>query len=146
MLSILLNEDLWFPAAVTLGLIATAGFVSLKRTALPAMSTRVLCGLNLFYGVLIGIMGFGHLLAVTIKVAQGTLPETTNLWFVYPFGIGLAFPAWWLVATVVGLTQGERTARTRAIGLNVWLGLALIVPGGPLAAPALLNVAMLARR
>ena len=94
----------------------------------------------------IGIMGFGLLFAVTINHVQGTLPQAINRWFVYALGVGLTLPAWWLVATVVGLARGERTARTRAIGLNVWLGLVLIVPGGPLAAPAVLNVAMLARR
>ncbi len=145
MLSVLLNEDLWFPTSVVIGLMTTVVFISSKRAAVPAISTRFMCGLNLFYGVLIGIMGFGHLLAVTIHLAQRTLPATTNLWFVYPLGIGLALPAWGLVATVQGLTRGERAARTRAIGLNVWLGLVLLVPAGPMAGPAVLNIAMLAR-
>ncbi len=79
MLSVLLNEDLWFPTSVVIGLMATVVFISSKRAVLPATSTKVMCGLNLFYGVLIGIMGFGHLLAVTINLAQGTLPATTSL-------------------------------------------------------------------
>ena len=94
--------------------------------------------------VVIGIMGIGHLLAVMIKSVLGTLPSSTNLWFVYLFGLALVIPAWWLVASVEGLTKDVKSARHKAIGLNAWLGLVLLVPAGPLAAPAALNVLLLA--
>ncbi len=100
----------------------------------------VVCGLNLFYGFVIGIMGFGHLLAVTIKTVLGTLPGSVNSWFAFPFGFALAIPAWWLVMSVGGLMRNEKPARLKAMALNVWLGIVLLVPAWPLAVPAALNV------
>ena len=91
-------------------------------------------------------MGVGHVLAVTIKSVLGTLPSSTSLWFVYPLGFALVIPACWLVASVGGLTRGKKSARHKAIGLNAWLGLVLLVPAGPLAAPAAVNVLLLFSR
>ncbi len=76
----------------------------------------------------------------------GTLPSSTNLWFVYPLGFALVIPSWWLVASVGGLTRDEKSARHKAIGLNAWLGLVLLVPAGRLAAPAAVNVLLLFSR
>lgn len=95
---------------------------------------------ELFYGFVIGIMGFGHLLAVTIKTVLGTLPGSVNPWFAFPFGFALAIPAWWLVMSVGGLMRNEKPARLKAMALNVWLGIVLLVPAWPLAVPAALNV------
>ena len=145
MLNLLLNEDLWFPAATTIAALAVAGLLFVKRGQPIAKATRVMSGLNLFYGFLIGIMGFGHLLGITIKTVLGTLPAGTSPWFVFPLGFALAIPAWWLVASVQGLTKNEKRARLTAVGLNVWLGLVLLLPAGPLAAPAAINIVMLSR-
>ena len=143
MLDVLLNEDLWFPTAVALALVAVLGLAFRQHRMDIPKRTKITCGLNLFYGVLIGIMGIGHLQAVAIKTVMDTLPASTNPWFVFPLGFALAIPAWWLVASVGGLTRSEKTARRNAIGLNAWLGLILVVPGTPLTGPAILNVIML---
>ena len=143
MLDIVLNEDLWFPTATVVALIAVITLIARQWKLNITKRTKVACSLNLFYGFVIGIMGFGHLLAVTIKTVQGTLPSSTNMWFVYPLGFALVIPAWWLVACVGGLRRDEKAARLKVIGLNAWLGLVLLVPGGPLAAPAAVNVLLL---
>ena len=71
-LNVVLIEDLWFPMAAVIALIAVAGLILRYRSTGFSTTTKVACGMNLFYGVLIGIMGFGHLLAVTIKTIMGT--------------------------------------------------------------------------
>lgn len=91
-------------------------------------------------------MALGHFLAISIKTVAGTLPASTNAWLLFPLGFAVAVPAWWLVATVRGLRRNEKAARATALGLNVWLGLVLLVPAGPLAAPAALNIVMLAMK
>ena len=143
MLDLLLNEDLWFPTATAIALVAMITFIARQRKMPIPRRTKIACSLNLFYGFLIGIMGLGHLLAVTIKSVLGTLPSTTSFWNVYPLGLALAVPAWWLVANVAGLKRNENAGRFKAIGLNAWLGFVLLVPGAPLAAPAIVNILLL---
>ena len=143
MLDLLLNEDLWFPTATAVALLAVITLIARQWKLKITKRTKVACSLNLFYGLVIGIMGFGHLLAVTIKSVEGTLPASTNTWFVYPLGLALSIPAWLLVACVGGLRRGENAVRVTAIVLNTWLGAVLLVPGGPLAAPAVVNVLLL---
>ena len=143
MLDVFLDEVLWFPMAIAAALIAVIALITKQWNLKIPKRTKVACSLNLFYGVAIGIMGIGHLLAVTSKSILGTLLPNTNLWFVIPLGFALVIPAWWLVATVGGLTRDEKSARHKAIGLNAWLGLVLLVLAGPLAAPAAVNVLLL---
>ena len=146
MLGLLLNEDLWFPAATAVALLVVMAFVFRQHRLNISKRIRVVFGLNLFYGLVVGIMGFGHLLAVTIKTFLGTLPTSTNPWFVFPLGFALAIPAWWLVISVGGIARNEKPARLKAIVFNVWLGIVLLVPAWPLAIPAALNVLALARK
>ena len=140
MLDVLLNEDLWFPTATAIALVAVAAWVFLQRRPNISKTAKIVCVLNMFYGFVIGMMGFGHLLAVTIKTVLGTLPASTNPWFVFPLGFALTIPAWWLVASVGGLRRNEKAAKLKALALNIWLGLVLLVPGWPLVIPAALNV------
>ncbi len=143
MLDLLLNEDLWFPTATMIALVAVISLIFKQHRLNISRRTKIVCGLNLFYGFVIGIMGFGHLLAVTIKTVLGTLPASTNPWFVFPLGFALAIPSWWLVANVGGLRRNGKPARLKATVLNVWLGIILLVPALPLAVPAALNVLLL---
>ena len=140
LLDLVLNEDLWFAPAALIALAAMAFLIRRYRSGGISKRTTLTCGLNLFYGLLIGIMGVGHLLAVSIKTAMGTLPAGTNRWFIFPLGLALAVPAWWLVACVKGLRDQRRTIRRLAIALNLWLGALLLPLGSPLAAPAAINV------
>ena len=143
MLDLLLNEDLWFPTATAIALVAVMALVFRQSGPNISRRVKVVCGLNVFYGFVIGIMGFGHLLAVTIKTALGTLPSSTNPWFIFPLGFALAIPAWWLVASVGALASDVKAARLKAMALNVWLGIVLLVPAWPLAVAAAVNVLVL---
>ena len=133
---VLLNEDLWFPSATAVALIAVSGLIMRHRSRGVSTMTMLVCGLNLFYGVLIGIMGFGHLLGITIKTIMGTLPVSTS-------GFALIIPAWWLVGSVKGLSKNRGGVWHRAIVLNACLGALLLPLAGPLAAPAAANIILL---
>jgi hypothetical protein len=138
---VILTESNWMPAAMALAFIAVAVRLRADGPAVPAR-LRTLRGLTLFYGVMIGIMGTGHLLAVSIKAAQGTLEGSP--WFLYTLGLSLAVPAWWLVAEALGAGLEDSRGLRLTLGLNGWLCVALMVIGPhnwPIAAPALLNLA-----
>ena len=146
MIELILNEDLWFPVAATLAIIAAVILVVKQRRREVQRRTRITSGLNMFYGVLIGIMGSGHLIAVATKMVLDILPSGTSLWFVISLGFALAVPAWWLVAIVPRLALDNRAIRRKAIALNAWLGAVLLVPGPPLAALAVLNLILMVTR
>lgn len=140
---VVLMEDAWFPAAALIALIAVAGLIlRYRRKAIPKQVT-VVCALNLFYGTLVGVLGVGHLLAVSITTAMGT---STGRWFLFPLGFGIAVPGWLLLASVSGLRDQNRSAWKRAIFLNTWLAALLLPLGGPLAAPAAVNGIVLWRQ
>lgn len=143
LIDLVLNEDLWFPTAAGIALVAVADLILRDRSRGISKSTTLACGLNLFYGLLIGILGVGHLLAVSMKTAMGALPASTSRWFIFPLGFALAVPAWWLVVCVKGLRNQRRPVWRRAIALNMWLGALLLPLAGPLAAPAAVNVLVL---
>jgi hypothetical protein len=143
LLDSILNEDLWFPSATGVALLVVTGLILRCRPRGLSTTTMLACGLNLFYGVLIGFMGFGHLLAVTIMTIMGTLPVSTNPWFVFPLGFALVIPAWWLVGSVKGLSKNRRSVWHRAIALNACLGALLLPLAGPLATPAAASVILL---
>lgn len=141
MAELILTEQYWMPVAMVIAFIAVG---TRLRTDWSAASTRLrsLRALTLFYGVMIGIMASGHLIAVSIKAAQGTLQGSP--WFLYTLGFSLAVPAWWLAAEALRAGLEDPLGLRRTVGLNGWLGLALMVIGPhnwPIAAPAVLNIA-----
>lgn len=124
MIDFLLNPSGWFPAAMTAATAAVV--VSRQRLDAAAMMNR-------FYGCVVGVMAFGHLQAIVLKLALGTLSPTTS-GFAIPLGFVLAVPAWWLAA---------RPGNDRmTLVLNGWLAGALVALGtsAPLAVPAALNL------
>ena len=100
---LILTERNWMPAAMAIAFIAVAARLRTDRHTVPNR-LRTLRALTLFYGVMIGIMASGHLIAVSIKAAQGTLQGSP--WFLYTLGLALAVPAWWLAC--VALLAGSR--------------------------------------
>ena len=90
----LLDDRRWLFTSMLLSTIAVV--VSLADDACTACLHRleILWAMNLFYGCMIGTMALGHLTAVTVKTVQGTLEG--SLWMLYPLGLALAIPAWWL--------------------------------------------------
>ena len=104
----------------------------------PSPHARTQALLDAVYGTVIGIMASAHLLAVSIVAARSEL--SASPWLVFPLGIALAVPAWWLVAETFSTAGRVR----RSPWLNGWLFVALLALGltnWPLAAPAALNLA-----
>jgi hypothetical protein len=137
----ILNEGAWLTWYMGLGFLLVLVSLYRRRGALMDR-TGILRAMNLFYGAMIGTMGGGHLLAVTIKRLQGTLEP--SLWLMYPLGLVLAVPGWWLVASAWQKSDATNRFETRALALNAWLAIALLavgLPNLPLAAPALFNIA-----
>ena len=141
-LAAVLNEGAWLAWSMALSF-ALAGVLAMRpRWRVAPSRTRVLSAMNLFYGAMIGTMGSGHLLAVTIKLVQGTLEP--SVWAMYPLGLVLAVPGWWLAAAAWRSITESPGAETIAMRLNAWLGVSLLVLGVqnlPLAAPAAFNLA-----
>ena len=137
----IVGEGNWLPIAMGAAFAAAAGSLfSLGRTSVPARR-RILAAMNLFTGVMLLVMGFGHLLAVTTKILQGTLLRGSPLLF-YPIGIAVVVPAWFVIRHTRAILAAADAARS-TVGLNVWMAVTLIVLGAvnlPLAIPALCNV------
>jgi len=142
LLELLVDESRWiFPALVVALVLAGALLVRSRAAGVPQRQA-ILGSMSLFAGGLCGILGAGHLLAVTIKLSQGTLTGSLPLLFL--LGAALLVPSWWLAIHVVRHDLREPRDARRTLVLNAALGLVLIALGpanAPLALPALLNVA-----
>ena len=138
---LLLDEGKWLTASMLLSLILVAWAVRRHRHVLPNRS-QILLAMNLFWGCTIGMMAFGHLLGVTIKLMQGTLNGSWQL--LYSLGIMLAIPSWWLAARAIRYVTAEERFGSRLASLNAALGITLLalgLPNLPLALPAAWNLA-----
>jgi len=141
LLELLVDESKWiFPALVVALALAGRLFVRARRAGEPQRLT-ILRTMSLFAGCLIGILGAGHVLAVSIKLSQGTLDGSLAL--LYLLGAALLLPSSWLALHVARHDLSEPDAARRTLQLNAALGLVLLALGpanAPLALPALLNV------
>jgi hypothetical protein len=120
----IVGEGNWLPIAMSVATIFAAAALR-KHGRLAAM--------NLFVGVMLLVMGGGHLLAVSTKLMQGTL-NGSPAWL-YLIGVVIVVPASLLVLH-------HRTGRAGTY--NGWMAAAVIALGLvniPLAIPALLNIA-----
>jgi hypothetical protein len=133
-LALIVDEAKWLPLAMTLGAAAVALVVARHR----GERYVVMAAMNLFAGVMLAVMGGGHVLAVTTKLVQGTLGGSPAV--LYPIGIVVLVPS----CLMIGHTRAilaDGGARTTL--LNGWLALTLAALGLhnlPLAAPLLLNI------
>ncbi len=137
----MLDEGKWLFASMLLSLVVVAWAIARHRRVLPARS-QILLAMNVFWGCTIGTMAFGHLLAVTIKLMQGTLRGSWLL--LYPLGLVLAIPAWWLAVRAARYVREEDRFGKRLALLNAGLGISLLalgLPNLPLALPATWNLA-----
>lgn len=138
--ALILDEGKWLTASLALALLAVTILLSRQRRSGLSARRRVAAGMNLFVGVTIGNMAFGHLLAVTTKLVLGTLPGSVVL--LYAIGVALAAPSWWLILHTRRLLADDEPRRATLV-LNAWLAATLVALGVhnlPLAAPALLNI------
>jgi hypothetical protein len=142
LVALIVDESKWLTVSMGFGLLAVALLLYVRRHSdLPAQR-RVLAAMNLFFGVMIGTMAFGHLLAVTTKLAVGTLEGPILLFYV--IGIVLAVPSWWLIYHTRKILASDSEHRRAPLVLNAWLAITLLVLGIhnlPLAAPGFFNIA-----
>ena len=133
------GEGNWLPLAMAMAAVVCGiGWGRLhSRTERRPLITFVM---NLFLGLTIAIMGVGHLLAVGVRLQQGTLQGSPPILFA--IGIAVIVPAVLIVAHARRLAAGgDHPAWTAA--LNAWLAGTLVALGlvnTPLAVPALLNI------
>jgi hypothetical protein len=140
--ALVLDESKWLSTSMLLSIIAALVLAVRQRGQSLSPRFKIIGAMNLFYGYMIGLMSFGHLLAVTVKVFQGTLEG--SLWILYPLGLALVIPAWWLVFDAGRIASFEQRWQGKLVALNAWLGLCLLALGFhnlPLAGPAALNIA-----
>lgn len=139
--ALIIDESKWLTVSLGLALLAVTILLHRHRRAELPVRCRILAAMNLFFAVTIGTMAFGHLLAVTVKLALGTL-EGSLLKF-YAIGFALAAPSWWLILHTRRILASDAGHGRRTLLLNAWLVatlLALGLPNLPLAVPAFFNI------
>jgi disulfide bond formation protein DsbB len=140
LVALIVDEGKWLTASMGFALVVVT-IVLYRHREFPARR-RVLAAMNLFFGVAIGTMAFGHLLAVTTKLALRTLEGSVPVFYV--IGTALAVPSWWLIYHTRRVLASEDDHGRATVVLNAWLAITLLVLGVhnlPLAAPAFFNIA-----
>jgi hypothetical protein len=138
--ALIVDEGKWLTVSMTVALMALATLAWRHRHGPHPRRRLVMAGMNLFVGVTLAMMGIGHLLAVTTKLALGTLAGAPLI--LYPIGLAVSVPSWMIVLHTRELLRSDDVSG-RTAALNAWLAGTLAVLGLhnlPLAAPALLNV------
>jgi hypothetical protein len=142
LLAVIVDESKWLAPSMALAAVASACLLYRHRRSGIATRARTLAAMNLFFAITIGTMAFGHLLAVTIKLAAGTLEGSAPAF--YLIGIALAVPSWWLIPHTRRIVTGDGGHGRATVALNAWLTVTLLALGIhnlPLAAPGILNIA-----
>jgi hypothetical protein len=141
LIALILDESKWLTASMGFALLSVAALHYRHRHSDLPGRRRVLAALNLLFGVTIGAMALGHLLAVTTKLALGTLEGSVPVF--YLIGIALAMPSWLLIYHTRGVLTADDGHGRATLGLNAWLAVTLLglgIHNLPLAAPGLLNI------
>lgn len=141
LISLIIDESKWLPASMVLAFVAVVGLIFRERNSQLPVRRRVLSVMNLFFGVTILTMAFGHLLAVTSKLAIGSLQGSPLK--LYAIGVALIVPSFLLVAHTRQILLPDKAQGRRTILFNGWLAATLLVLGIhnlPLAAPAVINI------
>ena len=137
---LIVDESKWLTASMGLALLALTILLYRYRQSNLTLRRRILAAMNLFFGITIGTMAFGHLLAVTTKLTLGTLEGSALLF--YLIGFALAVPSWWLICHTKDLLENNVQKR-KILVLNTWLAITLLALGVhnlPLAMPAFFNM------
>jgi hypothetical protein len=140
LVALIIDESKWLTVSMGLALLAAAILLYRYRTSELPARRRILAAMNLFFGVTIGTMAFGHLLAVTVKLALGALDGSPLVF--YAIGAALAAPSLSLIKHTRRVLAFHNHGRTTVL-LNAWLAVTLLVLGIhnlPLAAPAFFNI------
>jgi hypothetical protein len=137
----IMDESKWLPLSMSIALLVIAILLYRFRHSDLATRRRVLAVMNLFFGITIGTMAFGHLLAVTTKLTLGT--REGSLPKFYAIGIALAVPSFWIIYHTRRLLTHDAEHGRATLALNAWLAITLLALGLhnlPLAAPAFFNI------
>lgn len=135
----IVGEGNWLPLAMGSAFVASGALAFAIRDTAVARRQRILALMNLFTGMMLLIMGFGHLLAVVTKQLQGTLRGSALLF--YAIGIAIVVPASFIVTHTRTILTGADARST--VMLNAWMAVTLAILGLvnlPLAVPALSNI------
>jgi hypothetical protein len=141
LVALIVDESKWLTASMGLALAAVTALLYRQRQSDLPVRHRILAAMNLFFGVTIGTMAFGHLLAVTTKLASGRLEGSVPGFYV--IGTALAVPSWWLIYHTWRVLASSDDHGAATLGLNAWLAITLLALGVhnlPLAAPGFLNI------
>ena len=141
LVALIVDESKWLTASMAVALLAATALMIRQRRSALAVRRRVLAAMNLFFGVMIGVMAFGHLLAVTTKLARGTLDGPILVF--YLIGLVLAAPSWWLIVHTRKLLAPNERPGPATLALNGAVAVTLLglgVHNLPLAAPAFFNI------
>ena len=139
--ALIVDEGKWLTLSMGLALLAVSVLSYRHRDAALPARRRIAAIMNLFFGVTIGTMAFGHLLAVSTKLAMGTLRGSTVLF--YAIGLILAAPSWSLVRHARGLFTSHDDHNRMTMILNTWVAGSLLIlgiPNFPLALPGFFNI------
>lgn len=126
---------------MTLGFASAIVLFIRHRQSQIAVKRLLLAVMNLFVGVSLFTMSFGHILAVTTKLTIGSL-HGSPLKF-YAIGIALIVPSLLVVLHTRRILTPHVDHGFRTIVLNGWLAATLLVLGIhnlPLAAGAIINI------
>jgi hypothetical protein len=138
MAAFIAGEGNWLPMAMTAALLASA--LLYFRTTAVSNRSRIMATMNVFVGVMLAVMGVGHLLAVSVKLMDGTLRGSPLL--LYAIGAAIVLPSVFIIRHTGHLLAGDD--RGTALKLHGWLAATLVVLGlinTPLAIPAVLSMA-----
>lgn len=143
LLALVVDEGKWLTSSMAIAVVA-AGALWYRSDAESMPDTvRILAAMNLMGGVIVATMAFGHLLAVSVKLAQGTLRDGSLLVFV-AIGASLLIPSVLVVRHTSEILAPGRGHPRRTVALNGWLAgtlLAIGVHNLPLAALSLFTIA-----
>jgi hypothetical protein len=133
------GEGNWLPMAMTAALVA--GAVLYFRPLPVSRRTRIMAAMNLYVGVMLAVMGVGHLMAVTAEFIMNRLEGSPLL--LYAIGLAIVAPSLLIIRhTRALLRPGDDGGTT--VTLHAWLAATLVMLGlvnTPLALPVVLNIA-----
>src|SRR5688572_25807377 len=141
LVALIIDESKWLPVSMVLAFVAVIILIYRERNSPLTTKPRVLSVMNLFFGVTILTMAFGHVLAVTSKMAIGSLQGSPLK--LYAIGVALIVPASLLVVHTRKIIVSPEGHGRRTVLLNGWLAATLLLLGIhnlPIAAPAFINI------
>ena len=141
LVALIVDESKWLTVSMGLALLFVVILLYRHRHSDRPTRSLVLVAMSMFFGITIGTMAFGHLLAVTTKLALGTLDGSMLVFYV--IGLALAVPSWWLILHTQGVLGSESNKGRMTLVLNAWLAITLLALGIhnlPLAAPGFFNI------